>query len=287
MQNPIRTLGMKVMGTLQPENRTDYWMLLCPLCQNDGKKKYVYIYKNTGKIICYRCVSLDRKLPDSLFSFLRWYAKGKIFPQSHKWVWTNQKTTVSVDVTPPNLTKDLPNEALEFLKTKRIDPKGKEIYWDHEKKTLAFPLYPRGFQYRYIDRTPKYQTFSNGAKHPIYIPNSFQKNSDTLWLVEGVFDALSIPKEKGDAIALLGTSLSPHVLTYARRMNYDQIILFLDPDIPLKKIKNLALKIFEFLFTDVAYVESDKEPNEVENWDKIQINSLIDDEYFFIEEEEE
>jgi hypothetical protein len=94
-------------------------------------------------------------------------------------------------------------------------PSGEIIYWNARS-------------YSNMEEGPKYLAAS--GKHPLYIRPSWRP-SDTVVLVEGVFDAINVEKHTGLAVAAIGGKALPSYLyPDLLDMASDRIVVLLDSD---------------------------------------------------------
>ena len=138
------------------------------------------------------------------------------------------------------------------LLARGFDPSKYDVSIDEVNGSATFLLWNRlgqliGYQ-RYTPRYPKkssykeglsYFTWASKPNHTIWGWEYVDANASTLYLTEGIFDAIKIHNAGKYAIALLGNAGSPGVRQYLRALPY-KLVAICDNDSAGKELAKAA-----------------------------------------------
>jgi hypothetical protein len=278
----IRTILSKYFQITDTETSISF---KCPFCKKDGKDKEIYVYRDTGRIICYRC-RLNKRTWHNAWVFLK-DVLGAIGVNGEK-ILSEHKSIVYQDLGTPviaGLGKYPQREFIpgseelrisEYLKGRGYNvEKVLQFFWYGTKGELrdriCVPLQPAGWQGRVLTKegNPKYKTIRGRATdNNLYFTPCEGLVSDSLFLVESPFGAVRLFEHDYDAVAFLGTNPGKPINALLRRKRVQDVYLWLDPDVPKERLLEISK---HFISEDyVLYIiQYHKEPDDC-NKEEIQ-----------------
>jgi len=133
---------------------------------------------------------------------------------------------------------------LKYLSTRRIteaDVDRYNIKWWEPKKRILFPFYDLAGKLIFWNARGIFKGVKPKYLHAA-VPKSnkilkYDGDTSRVWIVEGVFDGITVNKDTGNmVIMLMGSSLSDGMMAYLRTMKYS-VKLCLDSDMAKKQVK--------------------------------------------------
>lgn len=163
---------------------------------------------------------------------------GSDLLSSSKYVMKVQKHEPNKDVKFPDHYKKLRTDLkshkpyIDYLKKRKIPDEKIEtsrLFVDAQQQRLIFPVYENNklvfFNGRAIGYNPiRWIKSEVDDVYPIW--NLDQVNGESIYLFEGIFDAMMV----NNGVALFGTFLNPSMLEKIKQKNYSKIIVVLDND---------------------------------------------------------
>ncbi len=112
--------------------------------------------------------------------------------------------------------------------------KSVNLFINKENKRIVFPIYSNDkskllyFTQRSIEKNPKVRWLDSVSKHKSSVTFSVNKDSQIIYLVEGIFDALKV----NGGVSILGSYLHSQIEGELKSKNYYKIIVVMDNDLP-------------------------------------------------------
>lgn len=187
--------------------------------------------------------------------------------------WTNKTTAPAATKNNKPILAALTTEGRVWLHNNYCDADDKLFSGVvSEKSKVALTLLNpegehMGWQVRNLlpNATPKYTTYYNNDNHK-GDPSWFHKTSKTLVITEDYLSAYRVHKNTGfSSVALLRTSISDRTLMQIHDLNFEAVVIWLDPDeAGIEGAKKAYKKLNYFLPTTtmIAIYGCDKEPKE-------------------------
>jgi len=247
---------------------------ICPFCTSNGygadHRGHLYVNINTGNFMCHRCTA--RGTGGYLEKYLG-------LPPSFL-------TTKSPEIPKqPTVTKEAIDEVVD--KVVRLSEKGysylisrglsdeqilgyKFVEIQNIEDRVCIPLILDseilGFQCRtYSHKSPKYLFQPTHIKiHDTFFQWDIAKYYKKVYLVEGIFDAISIGL---NAVALFGHYLSNNQFKLLINSDIEEVVVVLDRDTEKESIA-MSKKLSSY-FNKVGYLKWDNIPNELKDIDDI------------------
>lgn len=136
-----------------------------------------------------------------------------------------------------------------YLASRGVTPKQAETYgikWAARERELYFPIWsPFCDKGSYVRRKIDSKSYYNdGEKNRSYLFGRKEiKRHDRVIIVEGIFGVLT-PLLWGQGVALLGSDMSDTVEMWLQQADFEQIVLWLDPDLTgIKKAQPIAAQL--------------------------------------------
>ena len=153
--------------------------------------------------------------------------------------------------------RELSNEAIDSM----------NLFIEQKTQRIIFPIYSNDnskllyYTGRSIDKNQKLRWVDAVSKHKSEVVFSLNKNLQTIYLVEGIFDSLKID----GGVSLLGSYLHETIEKELISKNYYKIIVVMDNDLPgLEAQLKIILKLRK------------KRNVHIWNWDNEKINKYKD-----------
>lgn len=185
-------------------------------------------------------------------------------------------------------------EAISYLQARGISTETAAAYWigydpksdpagaGHPTPRIIMPTCKSHYVARRIDGGEDYKKMNNRATPAIFNAKALHNNSiETVFVVEGIFDALSIIEAGGQAIALNSTTQAQKFIDQlTEQRTAATLILCLDNDDAGKKATNKIKEGLQRL--NISYVTADicgayKDPNEHLQADKKAFTEAINE----------
>jgi len=100
----------------------------------------------------------------------------------------------------------------------------------------------------------------------LFLYNEIKKNTGRLFLTEGIYDSLKVNKFGEFSTALFNSSVSDSQAILISETKFDEIILMLDGDVPLRRIKKCVKLLSNICIDKIVYpvfLPKDKDPDDL------------------------
>lgn len=229
------------------------WIYINSPFQNDNKYRCCFSFSEQAGTIVFTDFIARAKINDdtyrgSFWKFLALYKELSSISEAKVWFLTNIKklklAKVSNNKTPIKLAeklelperferfdKSIHKKYYDYLISRKVEESQinkLKLFIDEKYKRIIFPVYESGqlinYTGRAIDDNPmRWQKSSIKNTYPIW---NLENTEETIWIFEGIFDALRVP----NGIALLGASLNEEQTKKICNKSFYKIVVVMDND---------------------------------------------------------